>query len=201
MSSRPPSPHLNPNLQRSLQYYQKGVLQPEAWFRVVEHDYTQLIAAINWKKSSRNSAQTFSCWTLAVVRDVFQKCSNPNYPQRSAFSTIISTPLIIVWPPANRLSDHRFSHGTPIKLPWNMPRRSLPQEPMTSPGPFSRCIVSNKPTCAQHLNSSSKPFIRYVAPPVWCWPNGKRFFLKSIRSFLNTAPNRHLRPISQQNPW
>ena len=50
MSSRPSSPHFNSNLQRSLQYYQKGVLQPEAWFRIVEHDYTQLIAAINWKE-------------------------------------------------------------------------------------------------------------------------------------------------------
>ena len=50
MPSQPSSPHLNPNLQRSLQYYQKGVLQPEAWFRIVEQDYRQLIAAINWKE-------------------------------------------------------------------------------------------------------------------------------------------------------
>ncbi len=46
------SPHVpspaNSNLQRSLQYYQKGVLQPEAWFKIVEQDYRQLIAAINW---------------------------------------------------------------------------------------------------------------------------------------------------------
>ena len=47
MSSTPPA--LNTNLQRSLQYYQKGVLQPEAWFRIVQQDYTQLIEAINWK--------------------------------------------------------------------------------------------------------------------------------------------------------
>ena len=40
----------NTNLQRSLQYYQKGVLQPEAWFRIVEDDYTQLIAALNWEE-------------------------------------------------------------------------------------------------------------------------------------------------------
>jgi len=26
------------------------VLQPEAWFRIVERDYTQLIAAINWAR-------------------------------------------------------------------------------------------------------------------------------------------------------
>ncbi|MDH5427548.1 MAG: class I SAM-dependent methyltransferase [Nitrospirota bacterium] len=50
MSSPPaPSPP-NSNLQRSLQYYQKGVLQPEAWFQIVEQDYTQLIAAINWEE-------------------------------------------------------------------------------------------------------------------------------------------------------
>ena len=47
----PPTPqHPNSNLKRSLHYYQKGVLQPEAWFRIVEHDYTQLIEAINWQE-------------------------------------------------------------------------------------------------------------------------------------------------------
>ena len=50
MSSPPVPSHSNLNLQRSLQYYQKGVLQPEACFRIVEQDYTQLIAAINWKE-------------------------------------------------------------------------------------------------------------------------------------------------------
>ena len=50
MPSRPAQPQPNTNLYRSLQYYQKGVLQPEAWFRVVERDYTQLIAAINWAR-------------------------------------------------------------------------------------------------------------------------------------------------------
>ena len=44
------SPRINSNLKRSLQYYQKGVLQPEAWFRIVEDDYTQLIAALNWEE-------------------------------------------------------------------------------------------------------------------------------------------------------
>jgi hypothetical protein len=48
-SASVPSPS-NSNLQRSLQYYQKGVLQAEAWFRIVEQDYTQLIAAINWQE-------------------------------------------------------------------------------------------------------------------------------------------------------
>ena len=50
MPSRPVQPQPNTNLYRSLQYYQKGVLQPEAWFRIVERDYTQLIAAINWAR-------------------------------------------------------------------------------------------------------------------------------------------------------
>ena len=48
MSLQPTEPQPNTNLYRSLQYYQKGVLKPEAWFRIVEHDYTQLIAAMNW---------------------------------------------------------------------------------------------------------------------------------------------------------
>jgi SAM-dependent methyltransferase len=48
MPAQPAKPQPNTNLYRSLQYYQKGVLQPEAWFQIVEHDYTQLIAAMNW---------------------------------------------------------------------------------------------------------------------------------------------------------
>ncbi len=47
------------NLQRSLQYYQKGVLQPEAWFKIVEQDYTQLIAAINWQELFPSQSKEF----------------------------------------------------------------------------------------------------------------------------------------------
>ncbi len=50
MSSLPFPSSSHSNLQRSLQYYQKGILQPEAWFKIVEQDYTQLIAAINWSE-------------------------------------------------------------------------------------------------------------------------------------------------------
>ncbi len=36
------------NLQRSLKYYQKGTLNPEAWFAVVADDYQKIIQAIQW---------------------------------------------------------------------------------------------------------------------------------------------------------
>jgi len=125
-------PYLNPNLPRSLQYYQKGVLQPEAWFRIVEHDYTQLIAAIDWQKVfHKTGCRLFSCWILSVERDVFQKCSNPDYPQPFAFNTTILTLPIIVWPLASRLSNRRSSHEIAGKQLWNMPRRFSPLEPMT----------------------------------------------------------------------
>jgi len=39
----------NPNLIRSLRYYQKGVLNPEAWFGIVESDYTKIIDAVDWE--------------------------------------------------------------------------------------------------------------------------------------------------------
>lgn len=38
------------NLQRSLQYYQEGVLNPEAWFEIVEGDYRQLLETVNWNR-------------------------------------------------------------------------------------------------------------------------------------------------------
>ena len=39
---------MNSSLARSLRYYQKGVLHPEAWFSVVENDYTKILSAVNW---------------------------------------------------------------------------------------------------------------------------------------------------------
>ena len=38
----------NSNLARSLRYYQKGVLNPEAWFSIVESDYTKILHAVQW---------------------------------------------------------------------------------------------------------------------------------------------------------
>ena len=37
-SSSPKQP-VHSNLVRSLRYYQKGVLNPDAWFSIVERDY------------------------------------------------------------------------------------------------------------------------------------------------------------------
>ncbi len=36
------------NLARSLRYYQKGVLNHEAWLSIVERDYKKLVDAVNW---------------------------------------------------------------------------------------------------------------------------------------------------------
>lgn len=43
-----PTPTMNSNLARSLRYYQKGALHPEAWFSIVENDYTKILGAVNW---------------------------------------------------------------------------------------------------------------------------------------------------------
>ncbi len=82
MSSQPssPLPNLNPNLQRSLQYYQKGVLQPEAWFRIVEHDYTQLIAAINWPKIFPEQAADFHLLDIGCGTGRFPGMLQPHLP-------------------------------------------------------------------------------------------------------------------------
>ncbi|MDH3503418.1 MAG: class I SAM-dependent methyltransferase [Nitrospirota bacterium] len=43
-----PKQPMNSNLARSLRYYQKGALNPEAWFSIVEDDYTKILGAVNW---------------------------------------------------------------------------------------------------------------------------------------------------------
>jgi len=80
MSSQPSSlpPYLNANLQRSLQYYQKGVLQPEAWFRIVKHDYTQLIAAINWPRIFPEQPVDFQLLDIGCGTGQFPKMLQPH---------------------------------------------------------------------------------------------------------------------------
>lgn len=46
-SSSPKQP-VHSNLVRSLRYYQKGVLNPNAWFSIVERDYTKIVDAVKW---------------------------------------------------------------------------------------------------------------------------------------------------------
>ena len=80
MTSPPvPSPS-NSNLQRSLQYYQKGVLQPEAWFRIVEQDYTQLIAAINWQELFPKQHADFQLLDVGCGTGRFPKMLHPQLP-------------------------------------------------------------------------------------------------------------------------
>jgi SAM-dependent methyltransferase len=80
MSSPPFQSHSHSNLQRSLQYYQKGVLQPEAWFRIVEHDYTQLIAAINWQKVFHERREDFQLLDVGCGTGRFPKMLQPQLP-------------------------------------------------------------------------------------------------------------------------
>ncbi len=78
MSSPQPAP--NTNLTRSLQYYQKGVLQPEAWFRIVEQDYTQLIAAINWEKIFHQQNADFQLLDIGCGTGRFPKMLQSQLP-------------------------------------------------------------------------------------------------------------------------
>ncbi len=80
MSSSPFPSHSHSNLQRSLQYYQKGVLQPEAWFRIVEQDYTQLIAAINWKEVFQKQQADFQLLDIGCGTGRFPKMLQSQLP-------------------------------------------------------------------------------------------------------------------------
>ncbi|MEX0830752.1 MAG: class I SAM-dependent methyltransferase [Nitrospirales bacterium] len=80
MSSAPvPSPS-NSNLQRSLHYYQKGVLQAESWFRIVEQDYAQLIAAINWREMFPHQHADFQLLDVGCGTGRFPKMLQPLLP-------------------------------------------------------------------------------------------------------------------------
>ncbi len=78
------SPHIpspaNPNLQRSLQYYQKGVLQPEAWFNIVQHDYLQLISAINWQEVFKPPRAEFHLLDVGCGTGRFPSMLQPQLP-------------------------------------------------------------------------------------------------------------------------
>ncbi len=80
MPSSPQPPQYNQNLQRSLQYYQKGVLQPEAWFRIVESDYTQLIEAINWEEMFHPEREDFQLVDIGCGTGRFPKMLQPQLP-------------------------------------------------------------------------------------------------------------------------
>ena len=80
MSSSSAPQHSNSNLQRSLQYYQKGVLQPEAWFRIVEHDYTQLISAINWQAVFQEQSEDVQLLDIGCGTGRFPKMLQSHLP-------------------------------------------------------------------------------------------------------------------------
>ena len=82
MASPPPShpPRPNANLQRSLQYYQKGVLQPEAWFGIVEHDYLALIEAINWPRLFHPQVADYQLLDIGCGTGRFPKMLHPHLP-------------------------------------------------------------------------------------------------------------------------
>jgi SAM-dependent methyltransferase len=80
MSPSPFPSHSHSNLQRSLQYYQKGVLQPEAWFRIVEEDYTQLIRAINWEEVFQKHRTDFQVLDVGCGTGRFPTMLQPQLP-------------------------------------------------------------------------------------------------------------------------
>ncbi len=80
MSSSSFPSHSHSNLLRSLQYYQKGVLQPEAWFRIVEEDYRQLIAALNWQKIFPTQREDFQLLDVGCGTGRFPKMLQPLLP-------------------------------------------------------------------------------------------------------------------------
>ena len=80
MSTSPFPSHPKSNLHRSLQYYQKGVLQPEAWFRIVEKDYLQLIGAIDWPKVFPTRRKDFQLLDIGCGTGRFPKMLQSQLP-------------------------------------------------------------------------------------------------------------------------
>ncbi len=56
------------------------MLQPEAWFKIVEHDYTQLIAAINWQKMFFTQHEDFQLLDVGCGTGRFPKMLQPQLP-------------------------------------------------------------------------------------------------------------------------
>ena len=76
-------PRFNTNLQRSLRYYQKDVLQPEAWFKIVETDYAQLIEAIDWHQLFSQQKSDFQILDVGCGTGRFPKMLQPALPPKA----------------------------------------------------------------------------------------------------------------------
>ena len=59
------------------------MLQPEAWFRIVEHDYTQLIAAIDWEEVFQKQRADFQLLDIG--------CGTGRFPKMLQSSIAVAT--------------------------------------------------------------------------------------------------------------
>ncbi len=80
--SQEPNSH-GTNLQRSLKYYQKGVLDPEAWFKVVEEDYAKLLKALHWSQIFSPHQSEYQLLDIGCGTGRFPKMVRALLPQES----------------------------------------------------------------------------------------------------------------------
>lgn len=87
ITSQLPSPKqpIRLSLPQSFRYYQKGVLNPEACFLIVENDYTKIWCGVNGdslfpEHRSKLSSVRHWMWNLAISQDVAGPSSVNNAP-------------------------------------------------------------------------------------------------------------------------
>ena len=72
---------MSANLQRSLKYYQKGILNPEAWFKIVEEDYRNILNAIHWPKIFSSKGAEYQLLDIGCGTGRFPKMVRSVLPQ------------------------------------------------------------------------------------------------------------------------
>lgn len=73
---------VNSNLIRSLRYYQKGELNSEAWFSIVESDYTKILDAINWDSLFSEPGQDYHVLDIGCGTGRFPRMLQAHLPTR-----------------------------------------------------------------------------------------------------------------------
>lgn len=111
---------VNSNLPRSLRYYQKGILHPEAWFSIVENDYTKFLGAVNWDSLFPEHNAGYQVLDIGCGPVDFREYCSHGFRQQYAFIMIIWTLPAIISPPADSLCAGHFSPDMAGKPPGIM---------------------------------------------------------------------------------
>lgn len=73
-----PKPPVNSSLDRFLRYYQKGSLTSDAWFSIVENDYTKILNAVHWNSLFPENGKDYQVLDIGCGTGRFPRMLN-NY--------------------------------------------------------------------------------------------------------------------------